>query len=47
MITVHNNELVVEEKGVYSIEKFLGSQAIDVLAGLFAQNRTGCRKHAG
>ena len=23
MITVHNNELVVEEKGVYSIEKFL------------------------
>jgi HD superfamily phosphohydrolase len=34
MLTVHEGELMVEEKAIYSIEKFLVSRRLDVLAGL-------------
>ena len=36
MLTVHNGELMVEEKGIYSIEKFLVCPEAYVLAGLSA-----------
>ena len=36
MFAVHNNELVVEEKGIHSVEKVFNRAQIDVLAGVFA-----------
>jgi HD superfamily phosphohydrolase len=35
MMNVVDDELVIEEKGIYSIEKFLMAQSINVLASLF------------
>ena len=42
MFNVVDDNLVIEEKGIYSIENFLICQEIDVLAGLSAQN-SNCR----
>ena len=36
MLTVHNGQLMVEEKAIYSIEKFLVSRRLNVLAGVLA-----------
>jgi HD superfamily phosphohydrolase len=47
MLVVHNGELMIEEKAIYSVEKFLGGAAAHVLAGVPPQNGDGCRKNAG
>ena len=39
MLMVHQEQLVVEEKGMYSIEKFLLARRLDVLVCLSAQNK--------
>ncbi len=46
MLAVHKGKLMVEEKGIYSIEKFLIAPTTDVLAGLFAQNGFGSGTNA-
>jgi HD superfamily phosphohydrolase len=42
MLNVHEDQLVVEEKGIFSIESFL-----HVLASVLAQNGRKCRAHDG
>ena len=46
MLAVKENHLVVEEKGIYSIEKFFDCSSFDVLAGLSPQNRYCSRVNA-
>ena len=41
LLNVHNDELVVEEKGMYSIENFLSARRLMYWAGLYAQNDGG------
>ena len=36
MLVVHDDELMIEEKGIYSIEKFLVARKANVLAGVSA-----------
>ena len=38
MLNVENDQLVIDEKGIYSVEKFIVAQKTDVLAGIPAQN---------
>ena len=40
MLTIHRDQLVVEEKGIYSIENFLNARRLDVLASVRAQNNS-------
>ena len=34
MLNVAGNELVIEEKGIYSVEKFIIARRLNVLAGI-------------
>ena len=34
MLNVSNDKLVIEEKGIYSVEKFLSSRRLNVLASI-------------
>jgi uncharacterized protein len=36
MLNVHNDNLVVDQKGIYSVEKFITSRQLDVLASIHA-----------
>ena len=45
MLDVVNDKLVVECKGIYSIEKF-HSKAFNVLASLLSQDSSECRTNA-
>ena len=42
MLVVHGGELMVEEKGIYSVEKFLVARRQMYWQGLLTQNRFGC-----
>jgi uncharacterized protein len=46
MMNIVDDNLVIEEKGIYSIENFLKCKKVDVLAGLSPQDHRLCRKNA-
>lgn len=45
MMDVEDDELVIEHKGIYSVEKFIIARRV-MLAGLFTQNRDLCGANA-